>query len=177
MKLYMVRHGSTSWNEIGLMQGCSDISLSEIGIMQVNKVKEKLKNVDFDICISSPLRRTKETAKIIVGDKCNIIDDDLLLERGMGIFEGKMHDEYAKLNYWDYDLNNDENGVEPVKKIFNRTKLFLEKIKEKYKDKTVLIVSHAATIRCIHYNIVGYDNKTRFLNFKPQTAEVYEYDI
>ena len=95
----------------------------------------------------------------------------------MGIFEGKMHDEYAKLNYWDYDLNNDENGVEPVKKIFNRTKLFLEKIKEKYKDKTVLIVSHAATIRCIHYNIVGYDNKTRFLDFKPQTAEVYEYDI
>lgn len=177
MKLYMVRHGSTPWNEIGLMQGCSDISLSEIGIMQVNKVKEKLKNVDFDICISSPLRRTKETAKIIVGGKCNIIDDDLLLERGMGIFEGKMHDEYAKLNYWDYDLNNDENGVEPVKKIFNRTKLFLEKIEEKYKDKTVLIVSHAATIRCIHYNIVGYDNKTRFLDFKPQTAEVYEYDI
>lgn len=177
MKLYMVRHGSTPWNEIGLMQGCSDISLSEKGIKEVNEVKEKLKKVKFDICISSPLKRTKETANIIVDGKCSIIIDDLLLERGMGIFEGKMHNEYAKLNYWDYDLNNNSNGVEPVKDILNRTKLFLEKISNKYKDKTVLIVSHAATIRCIHYNIVGYDNKTKFLDFKPQNAVVYEYDI
>ena len=48
----------------------------------------------------------------------------------------------------------------------------------KEKDyKTVLIVSHAATIRAINYNIKGYDSSTDFLEFKPTHGEIYEYEI
>ena len=177
MIMYMVRHGCTDWNDKGLMQGCTDISINNTGVKQANEAKEKLKDINFDICISSPLNRTLQTSKIIIEDKCEIICDDLLLERGMGNFEGKYHEQYAKLNYWDYDLNNDSNGVESVKNILSRTKKFLDKIKKQYPNKIILIVSHAATIRAIHYNIIGYDNKTNFLDFKPQTGEVYKYEI
>ena len=84
--------------------------------------------------------------------------------------------EYEKLKFWDYKLNNDSYGVEPVKDILKRTSSFLNNLKEK-DYKTVLIVSHAATIRAINYNIIGYDSNTDFLDFKPTHGEIYEYEI
>ena len=90
--------------------------------------------------------------------------------------KGKKYAEYEKLKFWDYKLNNDLYGVEPVKDILKRTSSFLNNLKEK-DYKTVLIVSHAATIRAINYNIIGYDSNTDFLDFKPTHGEIYEYEI
>ena len=83
MNLYVVRHGSTLMNEQDYIQGSINISLSDQGIKQANDLKEKVKDVSFDICISSPLKRTIETANIIVDDKYKIVTDDRLLERKM----------------------------------------------------------------------------------------------
>lgn len=176
MKLYVIRHGRTPWNEKGLMQGWVNIKLSETGKKEAKYIREKLKNISFDICISSPLKRTLETASIVTDNKYKIITDELLIERNLGEFEGKKYAEYEKLNYWDYKLNNDSYGVEPVKDILKRTSSFLNNLKEK-NYKTVLIVSHAATIRAINYNIIGYDSNTDFLEFKPTHGEIYEYEI
>ncbi len=176
MNLYLVRHGKTYMNEKGLIQGTSNTSLSELGIRQAKEAKDNLKDVKFDICISSPLKRTIETATIIVNNKCKIIVDDRLLERLMGEYEGKPHDEYVKGNYWDLKLNNDSKGVEPVKKLFIRAKDFLDYVKS-LDYENVLIVSHAAIIRAIHFSIIGYDNNTIFLEFYPKNGKVYKYVI
>lgn len=176
MKLYVIRHGRTSWNEKGLMQGRVNIKLSETGKKEAKDIREKLKDISFDICISSPLKRTLETASIVTDNKYKIITDELLIERNLGEFEGKKYAEYEKLKFWDYKLNNDSYGVEPVKDILKRTSSFLNNLKEK-NYKTVLIVSHAATIRAINYNIIGYDSNTDFLEFKPTHGKVYEYEI
>lgn len=176
MKLYVIRHGRTSWNEKGLMQGRVNIKLSETGKKEAKDIREKLKDISFDICISSPLKRTLETASIVTDNKYKIITDELLIERNLGEFEGKKYAEYEKLKFWDYKLNNDSYGVEPVKDILKRTSSFLNNLKEK-NYKTVLIVSHAATIRAINYNIKGYDSNTDFLEFKPVHGKVYEYEI
>ena len=176
MKLYVIRHGITPWNEKGLMQGRVNIKLSETGKKEAKDIREKLKDISFDICISSPLKRTLETASIVTDNKYKIITDELLIERNLGEFEGKKYAEYEKLKFWDYKLNNDSYGVEPVKDILKRTSSFLNNLKEK-DYKTVLIVSHAATIRAINYNIIGYDSNTDFLDFKPTHGEIYEYEI
>lgn len=176
MKVYVVRHGRTDWNDRGLTQGKSNVPINEKGIKQAMEAKDKLKNVSFDVCISSPLKRTLQTAKIITNGKCNIITSDLLLERDMGEFEGKDHALYSKLNYWNYKENSGYNGVEPVKDLLKRTKTFIDELKNKNYE-SVLLVSHAATIRAINYNIKGYDENTDFLEFKPQNGEVYEYEI
>lgn len=176
MKLYVIRHGRTSWNEKGLMQGRVNIKLSETGKKEAKDIREELKDISFDICISSPLKRTLETASIVTDNKYKIITDELLIERNLGEFEGKKYAEYEKLKFWDYKLNNDSYGVEPVKDILKRTSSFLNNLKEK-NYKTVLIVSHAATIRAINYNIIGYDSNTDFLEFKPTHGKVYEYEI
>lgn len=177
MKIYMVRHGRTDWNDKGLMQGASNIPLNKAGEKQALLAHEKLKDVNFDVCFSSPLKRTSQTAEIIINNKCAIIYDDLLLERGLGSLEGKNHAEYKKFDYYDYEKNSCENGVEGIRQLLDRTKEFLDKLKLKYGDKTILIVSHSATIRALHFNIIGYDEETNFLSFSPKNGEVYEYDI
>lgn len=177
MKLYVIRHGRTHWNEKGLMQGRVDIGLSMAGKKEAENIRKKLENIDFDICISSPLKRTLETANIVTNGKCKIITSNFLIERDLGKFEGeKYEDYYSKLNYWDYKLNNNSYGVESVKDILKRTSRFLNELKEK-DYKIVLIVSHAATIRAINYNIIGYNSDTKFLEFNPVHGNVYEYEI
>ena len=65
MNLYLVRHGQTDWNIQGRIQGSTDIELNSTGLNQAQKTAELLKNIDFDVIYSSPLKRTVDTAKII----------------------------------------------------------------------------------------------------------------
>lgn len=176
-KLYIVRHGKTSWNEKGLLQGSTDIELNPDGIKEAKELALKLDLSKIDICISSPLKRARQTAKILVGNKLKIIYDDLLKERGFGNYEGK------KINYdligkqWDYLLNDSSNGIESIKDCLDRAKIFLDKIKKEYPNKNILIVSHGGFIKALHFNLIGYGENTDFLTFNPKNATLYEYDF
>ena len=66
MKLYVVRHGETVWNELHKVQGEADIPLAENGILLAEKTGEALKNVPFDLCFTSPLVRARKTAELIL---------------------------------------------------------------------------------------------------------------
>ena len=59
MVLYFIRHGETSWNVEGKMQGQTDIPLNENGIRLAKITGEALKDVPFDFAISSPLKRAR----------------------------------------------------------------------------------------------------------------------
>ncbi|TXG47388.1 hypothetical protein EZV62_026682 [Acer yangbiense] len=59
-KVTLVRHGLSSWNNEGRVQGSSNLSiLTEIGIRQAERCREALKNIHFDQCFSSPISRAK----------------------------------------------------------------------------------------------------------------------
>ena len=60
MRVKFVRHGQTDLNSpIRKMQGISDYDLNKNGIKQAEETREELINEDFDIIISSPLKRAK----------------------------------------------------------------------------------------------------------------------
>lgn len=176
-KLYIVRHGKTSWNEKGLLQGSNDISLNEEGIKQAQELASKLDLSKIDVCISSPLIRAKQTAEILVGNKLEIIYDDLLKERGFGNYEGKKINFELIGKHWDYGLNDSSNGIESIKDCLDRAKIFLDKIKKEYPNKNILIVSHGGFIKALHFNLIGYGENTDFLTFNPKNATLYEYDF
>ena len=108
MNLYVVRHGKTEWNKLGLVQGKTNIPLSDEGIKELEKAKEKLKDIKFDICFSSPLFRAIETAIRLVGDITPITIDERLSERGCGILEGK------PIDFDLIDASWKLNGVNPI---------------------------------------------------------------
>lgn len=176
-RLYIVRHGLTDWNVQKILQGKTDIELNEEGIRQAGELTKVIDLDKIDVCICSPLKRTKKTAEIIVRDKVPVVYDELILERDFGNYEGKpiVFDLIAK--QWDYKLNYSEEGIEPVQDCLKRAKKFLNKINKEYKNKNILIVSHGSFIKTLHFNLMGYDENTDLLSFSPKNAVVYEYEV
>lgn len=90
MELYIVRHGETEWNKDKLLQGSTDIPLSDSGRRLAQLSGEALANTPFDRIYSSPLHRAYETACLFRGkQKVEIITDDRLRELCFGDFEGQ----------------------------------------------------------------------------------------
>ena len=174
MKIYIVRHGKTDWNVLGKMQGCTDIPLNKVGKKQAELVKTKITQ-KIDLCFSSPLKRAIETAKIITD--IEPIIDERLIERKMGEFEGKSTRLYDSKKYWDFKLNYNDRGVEPIQDLFERAQSFINELKEKYNDKTILIVSHGATVRALHFCISSYKENQNFLELDVPNCGVFEYNI
>lgn len=89
MKLYIIRHGETAWNVEGRLQGQTDTELNENGVRLAKVTAEGLKNIPFDLGISSPLRRAKHTAELVLaGRNVPLTTDDRLMELSFGSWEG-----------------------------------------------------------------------------------------
>lgn len=90
MELYIVRHGETEWNKDKLLQGSTDIPLSDEGRHLARLSGEALAHTPFDRIYSSPLIRAYETACLFRGNQnVEIITDDRIRELCFGDFEGK----------------------------------------------------------------------------------------
>ena len=177
MKLYLVRHGQTDWNVAHLAQGRTDVPLNEIGIMQAKELRDKVRDMKFDACYSSPLERAMETAKIVVDGRCKIIKDNLLVERCFGDYEGRTPPG-DWLKYWSFGYNEDSAGMEPLEDVFERTKIFLDKLKKTHAPgDSILVVGHGGTLKTMHYNIVGYDDNTDLMETHFGNGEIWEYEI
>ncbi|MCO5607219.1 hypothetical protein L7F22_061412 [Adiantum nelumboides] len=72
-ELIVVRHGETTWNVGGILQGQEASSLSDVGKDQACAVAERLATTQADIAsiYSSDLERALDTANLIA-NKCNI---------------------------------------------------------------------------------------------------------
>ena len=88
MKLYIVRHGEVNHNLLKTYSNENE-DLNSTGIMQAEKLKNKMMNLDYDIIISSPLVRAIHTANIINNNNKDIVIDDRLKERNSGSLNGK----------------------------------------------------------------------------------------
>lgn len=169
--LYIVRHGETDWNKEGRCQGHSNIPLNEQGRNQAREVREKLKNVNFDVVFCSPLDRTIETARIITDGK--IITDDRIIERNNGILEGKKKVEIkeiqSKPDYKDEDYN-----VETPEELQIRANIFLDDILPKYKGKNILIVTHGGITVNLRSYLDGPTDDIR--EYVLNNCEVYTYN-
>jgi uncharacterized phosphatase len=61
----LIRHGETEWNAAGILQGTTDIPLNAKGVKQAEACSVYLASSSYDVLISSPLKRAKQTAEII----------------------------------------------------------------------------------------------------------------
>ena len=158
MKLYVLRHGKTSWNALRKVQGAADIPLAKVG--------ENLKDVPFDLCFTSPLLRARQTAMLVLGRRAEqipVISDKRIQEIDFGVLEGtQFKDEEGnvisrEMEVFFKDPQNfprPENG-ENISDILKRTREFWEeKINDpSLQDKTILIASHGCAVRALLQNI------------------------
>lgn len=156
MNVYILRHGTTVWNEKGITQGRSQNRLSKNGKILANQTAIKLKNITFDVIFSSPLMRTMQTANIVnVFHKLNIIKTDLLTEVNQGIFTGRYKSSLTQQEQFLKDTRHPSTGIETYKQMLERCKEFVETKLKNHNYSNVLVVSHnniCSILECILTN-------------------------
>jgi probable phosphoglycerate mutase len=114
--LYLVRHGESTFNAEGRIQGHLDVPLSELGRRQGRAAADALAALPIEAVYSSPLCRALETAEYIAEKhQLSVLTDPRLMEIHTGVFAGRLRDELAvvyptELAGW---LNGDEDFVIP----------------------------------------------------------------
>ena len=177
MNLYVVRHGETIWNVEKRVQGITDIPLTDKGRKDAEELQELISTLNIDVVISSPLKRARETAEILVDSKLPINTDDRIKERDWGMNEGALIDTVDRLDCWDVILNTKVQNIECIQDFMDRVSNFIEEIKIKHKDENVLIVTHSAVSRVIHYllGIIPEDGDLSKINIP--NLRIIEYKL
>jgi probable phosphoglycerate mutase len=97
-KLLLIRHGESTWNVDGRLQGHAESSLSALGEKQAIALgcylKDEQAGNGLAVVYSSDLLRAQQTARFLV-EVCGapLIIDARLRERDLGIFEGRTVEE------------------------------------------------------------------------------------
>ncbi len=161
--IYITRHGETEWNTQRRMQGHNNSPLTELGIQQAGWLAERLKDVPLDIVLCSPLNRAMHTAQILVGDRhIEIKPHNALKEIYLGSWEGQRVEDIQKMypvahhHFWHAPHEYVPLDGESYPMLQARLSSFLRNELSHYKDKNVLIVTHAVTIKTI-VNLVAHE--------------------
>ena len=179
MKIYYVRHGQTDWNLAERMQGGgSEKPLNETGIEQAKETKQELENVKYDVLICSPMHRAIQTAEIINKDRnVPIITDERIRERKLGELEGNKVTDETEKKIWDYNLNYQIPNGESLHDFEKRILEFLDEIKQKYTDKTVLIVAHGGIAKVLKMHLYGMPESKNLSEIGMKNCEIVETEL
>lgn len=171
--IYIVRHGQTDWNLEGRSQGHADIELNSTGLKQAEEIKEMLKNYNFDLVFSSPLKRAYKTAEIITNKE--IIVDNRLIERSNGDLDGfkkEIIDNLVDLR----DINETRYNIEKLTDFRERIKSFFDEITEKYPNKNILVVTHAGVSIYTRCYFEGEPKDNDYESYKLKNCEILKYE-
>ena len=164
MLIYVIRHGQTTANADGIIQGWNDFPLNEKGRELAASTGRELRDVKFDRCISSPLVRARETAQIVLresGNDTKIETDERIKEIGFGEYELISTRSPEIQAFFDDPFSIPQfPGGEHVRLVMERTQEFLRELIGLDDDKTYLIATHGCALRAM-LNFL-YDDKEDF---------------
>lgn len=142
--LGLLRHGQTDWNIEFRLQGTTDVPLNQKGVEQAQQAAAAISAEDWDVVVSSPLTRARQTAELVSNalNLGEIAISELLLERSFGEAEGLKFEDWKR----DYPDGHVPGG-ETLEQLAKRAWELLDQIAIEYPGKRVLAVSHGALIR------------------------------
>jgi probable phosphoglycerate mutase len=173
-RVILVRHGTSTYNLLRKVQGHNDeASLADAGRQDAARVGEALKAIPLDAVYSSPLKRAKETAEIILGHRSNVDVvpqfTDNLKEINLLAWEGmpfedvktKFPEQYKAWNEHPHTLKmpleTSEGTVDfyPVPELFKQAERFWQGVLPKHEGHTILVVAHSGINRSLICTATG----------------------
>ena len=160
--LYFLRHGQTEMNRLNIVQGSGvDSDLNDFGRQQARAFYDFYGKYDFDLIITSALKRTRQTVEPFFNKNIPYESWAEINEINWGIHEGKpsepwMIEAYKKMvEQWsvgnfDASLQNGESA----RQLADRINFFLESIKTR-PEKSILVCTHGRTLRCLMCLVKG----------------------
>ncbi len=177
VELYFIRHGQTYLNANGIMAGTIDGELTDKGIEDAKKVfKYSEKNFDYIFC--SPLIRTQQTARAIIGEDVEFKIDDRIIEVFSGKWQGMKKNEVPKKEYELYKsgLLNPPDG-EKLEDVDKRILSFVKDMFSTYvSNEKILIVTHNALMRNLKRLFLGTKGSVEPKNLEVVKITLKEYN-
>jgi len=180
--IYLIRHGQTTWNRAGRLQGQADSPLTLLGTQQVEAIGKKLKEIigikKYSVW-SSPLGRTKQTTSIICDQTNfkyeNVVFDKRLVEITLGDRDGykswkALFEDFPKdmarreKDPWNFSHPNGESS----QMVWERVRPFMEKIANL--EGIHVVVTHGVVSKIIRGMYLNLSPEKIFSLDRPQNA-------
>ena len=176
MKLYISRHGQTPWNVDDLVCGRTDVPLTEVGQQQAKRLAESALDKGIDVILCSPMLRARQTAQAVsdaIGVPIQI--DERLIEMDFGTFEGTSR--FGEGFQWtraqmSTRFPGGESGFDLAYRVYG----LLYEIREKYADKTVLLVCHNCVSRMVRSFFLNMSTQ-EYGDYQAPNAQLVEYEF
>jgi broad specificity phosphatase PhoE len=154
--ILLVRHGRTATNAAGLFLGRADPELDDAGRAQAEAIGKVIGRVER--VISSPLRRTMETARCIDGP---VTIDDRFIELDYGEWDGRPLsdvglDEWVR---WREDLEFAPPGGESIGALGRRVRSALDELEADAQRSDIAIVTHVSPLKAAVAWALGVEDR------------------
>lgn len=154
--IFIARHGETTWNAEGKIQGWSDPELSPLGHSQSLALLEHLKDRPIKAIYSSDLQRSYLTAQPLASHLgLPVIRQAELREIGFGILEAKNLFQFDEILKQEWNRFKQDRfsyripGAENYSDVAKRLTPFVEKVLTHHQGEEILIVGHRVVNRLL----------------------------
>jgi len=180
MKSFVILHGQTDFDAEGRIIGNSDPVLNDTGREQAGEAGANLQNKGIDMILSSPQKRTMETAEIIAKslgiDEIKITKGLKLYERAFGDLEGKLISEVDMFALSSWFGNAATPNGETVKETANRVIAYMNNMVKIFRTKTMLLIVPEHVLRVLYWFFTGLPEPGRERSIEVSNCKIYEFD-
>jgi len=158
-RLFLVRHGETEWSRSGQHTSITDLPLTENGKKLARALKGHLSPQHFQLILSSPRRRARETAELagFVGAYEPQVDNDLA-EWFYGGYECKTsHEIWETVPGWTI-WNGEAPGGETAEQVAARLDRVVARVRESGVDQAICF-GHGHALRALTMRWLAFDLK------------------
>jgi broad specificity phosphatase PhoE/ribonuclease HI len=185
--LVLVRHGVTEHTMGKLFSGglkSSNPPLNDEGREQARATGQWLAPLSstFDALVSSPVRRTRETAEILAGFlDLEIEEEPGIAEMEFGTWDGmsftEVHEKWPdEISSWLGDLESAPHGGESFRAVEKRVLEGRDRIVASYAGRTVVCVSHVTPIKTLVADALGAPLEAVYrMELAPASVTVISY--
>ena len=161
-RIVAIRHGETTWNADGRLQGQLDIPLNAVGRAQASRLADALRDEGLRAVVASDLGRAWQTAQALAEPLgLPLTAAPGLRERGFGIFEGLTRDEVAArwpdahARWHRRDPDYAPPGAESLVDFSARCLAAAEAAAQAHPGSAIALVCHGGVLDCLYRAATG----------------------
>jgi len=180
MKAFVILHGQTDYDAEGRIIGNSDPELNDTGRSQALAAAQELKDSGIDMILSSPQKRTMETAEIIAEvlgiDGIKITKGLKLYERALGDLEGMFISEVDMFALSSWFGNMATPNGETVRETANRVIAYMNNMVKIFRTKTMLLVVPEHVLRVMYWFFTGLPELGKEHILDTANCKIFEFN-
>ena len=168
-KLYLIRHGQSTYNLENRFTGWKNVDLTSLGVSQAKEASKLLNGHHFDLAFTSNLIRAQKTLDIILTElniNLDIIKNEALNERDYGDLVSQNKEEAAEkfgkdqVQIWRRSFDTPPPGGESLKMTLERTLPYFNSVIKPHliDGKNIILSAHGNSIRSIIMELFNYNS-------------------